>query len=82
MIAYSAELLYVPSARVPLRLFTAVDGRASTRDRIPVGTEDLGELFFGVDYRFARWMVDAAGGIGYAGNSPDYGASGGLAYLF
>ncbi len=58
-----------------------MDGRVSTRGEVPLGTEDLGRARVGADYRRARWLVDGGGFLGYAGNSPDYGVFGGVAYL-
>lgn len=79
---YSAELLYSPLGRRPLRLFASVNGQASTRNRVPVGTEDLGQASLGADFRVGHWLFDAFGGIGYAGNSADWGFGGGIAFLF
>lgn len=78
---YSAELLYSPSPFHPLRIFAAVDGQASTRGRVPLGTEDLGRLNLGADYRVGRWLLDAFGVLGYAGNSADWGVGGGVALV-
>jgi hypothetical protein len=44
VVAYSAELLYTSPRPSRLRLFAAADGRASTRGRVPPGTEDLGDV--------------------------------------
>ncbi len=80
VIAYSAELVYSPRRLHHLRLYAGLDGLASTRDRVPVGTEDLGVVRFGVDYRLGRWLLDAGGLVGYAGNSPDWGLAGGVSF--
>ncbi|NIN72397.1 MAG: hypothetical protein GTO46_10870 [Gemmatimonadetes bacterium] len=82
VIAYNAEVLYSPVAARPLRLFAGVTGRASVRSRVPVGTEDLGELLLGADYRLGRWLIDTSGFVGYAGNSAAWGIRGGVAALF
>ncbi|UCF20096.1 MAG: hypothetical protein JSU87_01425 [Gemmatimonadota bacterium] len=81
VIVYSAEMLVSPLADVRLRLLGGVDGRASTRNKVPIGTEDLGEAYLGLDFRFGDWLIDAAAGLGYAGNSPDWKVEGGLAFL-
>lgn len=80
VVVYSGELLYRP-ADGPLRLFLGVDGRASTRDRVPVGTEDLGEFRAGAEWRFGEWLVDGGLAAGYAGTSPDWGLAAGIAWL-
>jgi len=64
------------------RLVAGVDGRASTRTRVPVGTEDRGYVRVGADYRFGRWLVDLAGLAGYAVSSARWGVGGGVALLF
>lgn len=81
VIAYSAEFLYALSPAVPLRLYAGVVGRASTRGVVPIGTEDLGEVRLGLDYGLGRWLLDLAGLVGYAGNSPDWGVNGGVSFL-
>ncbi len=48
---------------------------------IPVGTEDLGEVRLGADVWLGRWLLDAGASVGYAGNSPEWGASGGVSLL-
>lgn len=78
VVVYSAELLYRGSERRPLRLYAGLDGRASTRQRVPVGTEDLGELRLGGDYPLGRWLLDAGASIGFAGISPDWEIGGGI----
>lgn len=78
VVVYSAELLYrLPGGRG--RLAAGVDGRASTRGRVPLGTEDLGEVQLGGEYRLGGWLLDASLTAGYAGNSPDWGVRTGLA---
>ncbi|MFQ5889482.1 MAG: hypothetical protein ACE5JR_05465 [Gemmatimonadota bacterium] len=80
VLMYSGEiLLRIAAGRG--RLALGVDGRASTRDRVPLGTEDLGELRFGADYRAGGWLLDAHLSLGYAGTSPDWGVSAGVARL-
>jgi len=81
VLVYSAELLFAPLPTRPLRLFAAAAGQASTRDRVPLGTEDLGQLNLGADYRLGSWLVDVFGVVGYAGNSPAWGLGGGVAFL-
>ncbi|MFQ5689484.1 MAG: hypothetical protein ACE5HQ_04335 [Gemmatimonadota bacterium] len=79
VLAYGAELLYsVAGGRGRLALGT--DGRASTRGHVPLGTEDLGELRVGGDYRSGVWLLDAGVGLGYADASPDWTVSVGLGY--
>lgn len=81
VVVYSAELLYRLPRRRSLRLFAGLDGRASTRGTVPVGTEDLGEVSFGADYLVGSLLLDAAGHVGYAGISPDWGVTGGVSLL-
>ncbi len=81
VLAYSAELLYSTALARPLRLYLGVDGRASTRSSVPLGTEDLGTVRFGADLRLGRWLLDAGGLVGYAGNSASWGLTGGAAFL-
>lgn len=81
VLVYDAEVLYRPSRTRPIRLFAGVDGRASTRGTVPVGTEDLGEVRLGADVWLGRWLFDVGASVGYAGNSPDWGASGGVSFL-
>ncbi len=81
VLAYSAELLYSTPLDTPLRLYVGVDGRASIRSTVPPGTEDLGAARFGVDLRLGRWLLDAGGLVGYAGNSASWGLTGGVALL-
>lgn len=75
---YSAEALWRPPWELPIRAFLGVDGRASTRGRVPVGTEDLGEARFGVDYLVGPIRLDAGAAIGFTEISPDWGISGGV----
>jgi hypothetical protein len=81
VVVYSAELLLAPLADVRLRMFGGIDGRASTRNRVLIGTEDLGEFYLGLDYRLGRWLIDTAAGLGYAGSSPDWKVAGGISFL-
>lgn len=78
VVVYSGELLYGVSPRIPLRLYAGLDGRVSTRQTVPIGTEDLGELRLGGDYPVGRWLLDASASIGFAGISPDWGVGGGI----
>ncbi len=78
VLAYSGELLYRTGRA---RLVLGVDGRASTRGRVPVGTEDLGEVRAGLDVRLGEWMLDGELAAGYAGSSPDWALRAGVAYL-
>lgn len=78
VIVYSAELLFGVSDHVPIRLYAGLDGRVSTRQTVPVGTEDLGELRVGGDYPLGRWLLDAGASIGFAGISPDWAVGGGI----
>lgn len=81
VLAYSAELIYLTPLARPLRLYLGVDGRASTRSSVPLGTEDLGTVRFGADLRLGRWLLDAGGLVGYTGNSASWGLTGGAAFL-
>jgi hypothetical protein len=77
VLAYSGELLYRTGH---VRLALGVDGRASTRGRVPIGTEDLGEVRTGFDVRFGAWLLDAEVAAGYAGSSSDWAFRAGAAY--
>lgn len=79
VLVYAAELLYGPGGG-SWRLALAVDGRASTRDRVPVGTEDLGEVRSGLELRAGAWLLDLEGAIGYAEASPEWAVRGGISY--
>lgn len=81
VLAYSGELLY-RSRGGPLRLALSVDGRASTRDVVPVGTGDLGEARAGAELLAGAWRVDGAFSVGYAGSSPAWGLTAGVARVF
>lgn len=74
---YAAELLYRPTGR--LRLALGVDGRASTRGRVPLGTEDRGIVTLGAEVTAGGWLVDVAAAAGYAGTSPAWALEAGLA---
>jgi hypothetical protein len=78
VLLYSAEVLYRPGPNT--RLALALDGRASTRDRIPLGTEDLGEAIIGGDYRLGRWVLDLALTYGLVEDSSEWGVRLGWAY--
>lgn len=77
---YSAEALYIPWTGSPARLFVGLDGRASTRDRFPVGTEDLGEVRAGAEYGIGPALIDIGTAFGFAGISPSFGISGGVSF--
>lgn len=77
VVAYSAEAVHrLPGGRA--RLFAGVEGRANTRERVPVGTEDRGEARLGADLRVGGWLADTFLRLGYAGTAPDWGLSAGL----
>jgi hypothetical protein len=78
VLLYAGELLYraVPNMRLAL----GVRGRASTRNRIPLGTEDLGEAIIGGDYRFGPWILDMALTYGLVQDSSKWGVTVGGAY--
>jgi len=76
--AYALDVLFRDSDR--MRLSLGVEGRANTRDVIPLGTEDLGEITAGVEFRERPWAFDLAVGHGYAGNSPAWRLVAGIAW--
>ncbi len=80
VVAYSAELLYSTRLARSLRFYAGVDGRASIRNTVPPGTEDLGAARIGVDCRLGSWLLDVGGLVGYAGNSASWGVTGGAAF--
>lgn len=80
VVVYSAEWLFALPGR-SARLAVSVDGRASTRGHVPIGTEDLGEVRFGGDLRLGSWLFDGGLYAGYAGNSPDWGFGAGAAWV-
>ena len=77
VLVYAGELIHESGTDV--RLFVGLRGRASTRDPVPPGTEDRGEIQGGAELRAAGWRVDAAVSLGYAGTSPDWALTTGLA---
>lgn len=77
VLAYAGELIREAGAGV--RLFLGFRGRASTRGHVPVGTEDRGEVGAGVEVRAAGWRLDGGVSVGYAGTSPDWALTTGLA---
>lgn len=77
VLAYSAELLVRPGAHA--RLSLGVDGRASTRGRVPEGTEDRGELHLGAELERGRWAADLRLAAGYVERSPAWAVAGGVA---
>ncbi len=80
VLVYSGELLYELPVRPRVRIFAEIDGRASTRSRVPIGTEDEGRLSFGADVGLGRWVLDVLGFVGYAGVSADWGLGAGLSF--
>lgn len=78
VVVYAAELLYRPEGH-PLALSLSARGRASTRGRIPLGTEDRGRLRLLGELRLGPWRLDAGVLAGYAGTSPDAGLEVGAA---
>lgn len=68
VLSYGLELLLEPSG-APLRLSLAAEGRANTRDRIPLGTEDRGTAWARLELLEEAWRADAGLGVGYAGIS-------------
>ncbi len=79
VVVYSAELLYRPRGG-SWRLGLGIDGRAATRDRVLVGTEDLGEVRGIAEYGSGAWVLDLEGAVGYAGTSPDWAVRGGVSF--
>lgn len=77
VLAYSAELLVRPGPQA--RLSLGVDGRASTRSRVPEGTEDRGELHLGAELERGLWTADLRVAVGYAERSPAWSVGGGIA---
>lgn len=75
---YAGEIVYRAGSRV--RLALGVEGRASTRGRVPVGTEDVGEAVLGVDYHVGPWLLDMAMTGGVVADSPDWGIRVGWSY--
>ena len=79
VVVYGAELLYRPRGG-GWRVGLGVDGRASTRGTVPVGTEDLGEVRGIAEYGPGAWVLDLDVAIGYAGTSPDWALRGGVSF--
>lgn len=79
VVAYAVEALLRP--RDDLRLALGVDGRASTRSRIAVGTEDLGRLRAGAEWRLGAIALDVAVGRGFAGDSRGWSVEAGIVRL-
>lgn len=77
-VAYAAEALYRPSGG-PWALSLSARGRASTRGRVPLGTEDRGRLRLRAELRAGPWRADAGVVGGYAGTSPEWGLEAGVA---
>lgn len=78
VLAYAAELLLKLGSRV--RLALGVDGRAATRGRVLAGTEDLGALTLGADWRHGAWTIDAGVSRGLATSSADWSVGVGLSW--
>jgi len=76
--AYAFEWLWRANRR--LRLGVSVLGRASTRGRVPLGTEDRGELRVSGEWRLGQAAVDLALARGYTGMSGDWSLQAGLAW--
>lgn len=76
---YSAEILYRPAGEA-FRVSLGLDGRANTRAKIPLGTEDRGEVQLGAEYGGKRWLADARLAIGYVSEGPAWAIAGGVAY--
>lgn len=71
VLVYGAELLLGPGGEA-WRLALGVRGRSSTRDRVPLGTEDRGEVRLGAEWGLDDWRLDGDLGLGYAGTSPTW----------
>lgn len=78
VVLYAGELLY--RVGPGLRFAMGLEGRASTRDRVPLGTEDIGEVVIGADYRLGDWLVDVGLTRGLVEDSSEWGARAGWAY--
>ncbi len=78
VLAYSAELLVRPGPNA--RLSLGVEGRASTRGRVPHGTEDRGELQVGAELERGRWAADLRVAAGYAERSPSWAVAAGVVF--
>jgi len=76
--AYALEVLLRASPH--MRLSVGIEGLANTRDVIPLGTEDVGEVTAGAEWHQGRWGFDLGLGHGYAGNSPDWRVVAGIAW--
>lgn len=78
-------LVYDLSVTVALsqraRSFLVLDGQASTRRRIPVGTEDWATLQWGGDYAFGPVRLDGAVVWGLHGRDADWGLTVGASWL-
>lgn len=70
-LAYAAEIRFGDPADA-VRVGMGVEGRASTRGRVPLGTEDRGEVRLAGEWLPAgrAWQIDGGVGFGYAGSSP------------
>lgn len=78
VIRYAAEALYRPRDGA-MGLSLSARGRASTRDRVPVGTEDRGRVRLQAELRLGPWRADTGISAGYAGTSPAWGMEAGVA---
>jgi len=79
LVAYALDVRF--RATEGLELSTFSKGLANTHDIIPLGTEDLGVAGVSAEVRLGSWRVDAGVRRGYAGNSPDWTLSAGLAFV-
>jgi len=74
---FEATIDIAPRARAAL----GVEGRASTRDVVPLGTEDLAELRATLDWRArGAWGVDLAISRGLAGSRADWSVGAGVSW--
>jgi hypothetical protein len=78
VVVYAAEALVRPGDG-PWRLSLSARGRASTRGRVPLGTEDTGRLRARAEVEVGAWRLDGGVTAGYAGTSPDWGLEAGVA---
>ncbi len=78
VIAYAFEGLYRMGPR--LRLAAGLRGRASTRSRVPRGTEDLGEARLAAELRAGATALDLGVARGFARNGPGWRVQAGVAW--
>lgn len=72
VLAYAGELWYRGRGERGLGAFVGLEGRASTRGIVPLGTESLGRLRTGARYRAGPWEADLDVGVGYTEPTPDW----------